>query len=89
MGAGMDIVAISASLAATREGLDAGHFSLDVSEQDGRLKLTVGAGPEACAECLVPKSLFLQMVRDEIAEGGLEVGGIDIVYPEDGSPSKR
>ena len=85
----MDIVAIGASLAATREGLDAGHFSLDVSERDGRLRLTVSASPEACAECLVPKSLFLQMVRDEIAEGGHEVGGIDVIYPEDASPTKR
>jgi len=84
----MDIVAISASLAATREGLDTGHFSLDVAERDGRLKLTVGAKPEACAECLVPKSLFLRMVRDEIAEGGHEVGGIDIIYPEDALSTK-
>jgi len=79
----MNLEAISASLTATREGLDAGHFSLDVAERDGRLLLTVGARPEACAECLVPKSLFLQMVRDEIAEGCLEVGAIDVVYPED------
>lgn len=79
----MNLEAISASLAATREGLDAGHFSLDIAERDGRLVLMVGAKPEACAECLVPKSLFLQMVRDEIAEGGLEIGGIDVVYPED------
>ena len=79
----MNLEAISASLAATREGLDAGHFSLELAERDGRLLLKVGARPEACAECLVPKSLFLQMVRDEIAEGGLEVGGIDVVYPED------
>jgi len=79
----MNLEAISASLAATREGLDAGHFSLEVTERDGRLLLTVGAKPEACAECLVPKSLFLQMVRDEIAEGGLEVGAIDLVYPLD------
>jgi hypothetical protein len=41
------------------------------------------ARPEACAECLVPKSLFLQMVRDEIAEAGLSAGPIDVIYPED------
>jgi hypothetical protein len=79
----MNLEAISASLAATREGLDAGHFSLELAERDGRLLLMIGAKPEACAECLVPKSLFLQMVRDEIAEGGLEVAAIEVVYPED------
>ncbi len=79
----MNLDAVSASLWATREGLDAGHFSLDVGERDGRLLLKIGARPEACAECLAPKSLFLQMVRDQIAEGGHEVEAIDVVYPED------
>jgi len=79
----MNLEAITASLAATREGLDASYYSLEVAERDGHLLLTVAARPEACAKCLVPKSLLLQMVRDEIAEGGLEVGEIDLVYPED------
>jgi len=79
----MNLHAISASLAATREGLDAGNFALNLAERRGRLLLTVEAKEGACEECLVPKSLFLQMVRDEIAESGLQVDGIDVVYPVD------
>ena len=45
--------------------------------------LTIGANEGACEECLVPKSLFLQMVRDEIAAAGEKVDGIDVVYPVD------
>jgi hypothetical protein len=47
------------------------------------LSLTIGANEGACEECLVPKSLFLQMVRDEMAAGGVKVDGIDVVYPVD------
>jgi hypothetical protein len=77
----MNLQAIDTSLAATREGLEVAGFSLQVAERDGRLTLTVGAAEGACEECLVPKSLFLQMVRDEIAAGGEKVDAIDIIYP--------
>lgn len=79
----MNLQAIGASLAATREGLEVAGFSLQIAERNGRLNLTIGANKGACEECLVPKSLFLQMVRDEIAAGGEQVGGIDVVYPVD------
>lgn len=77
----MNLEAIDAALAATREGLEVAGFSLQVTERAGRLNLTIGANEGACEECLVPKSLFLQMVRDEIAAGGEKVDGIDVVYP--------
>jgi hypothetical protein len=79
----MNLQAVGASLAATREGLEVAGFSLELAEHNGRLSLIVGANEGACEECLVPKSLFLQMVRDEIAAGGQKVDGIDVVYPVD------
>jgi hypothetical protein len=79
----MDVEAIGTALAATREGLDAAGFSLDLGERDGCLLVTVSAKVGACEECLVPKSLFLQMVRDEIADSGTRVDRIDVVYPVD------
>jgi hypothetical protein len=79
----MNLLAVGASLAATREGLEVAGFSLQVAEHNGRLSLTIGANEGACEECLVPKSLFLQMVRDEIAAAGQKVDGIDVVYPVD------
>jgi len=85
----MDLVAINAALAATREGLDAAGFSLDLDEREGRLLLTITAREGACEECLVPKPLFIQMVRDEIADGGLRVEGIDVAYPVDQKAIRR
>jgi hypothetical protein len=79
----MNLQAIAESLASTREGLEVAGFSLQVAERNGRLSLTIGAREAACEECLVPKSLFLQMVRDEIAAGGEKVDGIDVIYPVD------
>jgi len=79
----MNLQAVDEALGATREGLEVAGFSLNLGENNGRLSLTVGANEGACEECLVPKSLFLQMVRDEMAAGGVEVDGIDVVYPAD------
>jgi hypothetical protein len=85
----MDLEAISTALAATREGLSVANFSLALAEHEGRLVLTVAAQEGACHECLVPKSLFLQMVRDEIVEGGQRVAAIDVVYPADRKAEQR
>ncbi len=85
----MDLEAISTALAATRKGLGVANYSLGLAERNGRLLLTVDAKEGACEECLVPKSLFLQMVRDEIAEGGQHVDGIDVVYPMDEKSKQR
>lgn len=79
----MNLEAVGEALAATREGLEVAGFSLHLGENNGRLSLTIGANEGACEECLVPKSLFLQMVRDEIAAGGVHVDAIDVVYPVD------
>jgi hypothetical protein len=79
----MNLQAIGDSLAATREGLEVAGFTLRLAEHNGRLSLTVGANEGACEECLVPKSLFLQMVRDEIAAGGEKVDSIVVAYPVD------
>ena len=85
----MDLKSISVALGATREGLDAAGFSLDLAERDGRLLLTIDAKEGACEECLVPKSLFLRIVRDEIVDAGARVDGIDVVYPADQKTDQR
>ncbi len=79
----MDLAAINAAIAPTREGLQAANFGLDVVERNGRLVLAILVNGGACGDCLVPKSMFLRMVRDEIAEGGLSVKDIDVIYPVD------
>ena len=79
----IDLNAMSAALEPTRKGLEAAGFSLSLAEHDGRLRLTVVAGENACEDCLVPKSLFRQMATDEICDAGMEPAELEIVYPLD------
>ena len=75
----MNLEAISASLAATREGLDAGHFSLDVAERDGHLLLTGSvAGRRALPGSLYSATKFAvtgmaESVRQELNGSGVRV----------------
>jgi hypothetical protein len=45
------------------------------------LTLTVSAGPDACAECLVPVALFAEMVDRWLSDAGIHPS-IIVVYPD-------
>jgi hypothetical protein len=79
----MDLKAISEALKPTRDGLEAAGFSLELAERNEQLVLTVVGGESACEDCLVPKSLFKQMAKDEISEAGLSATDLQILYPLD------
>lgn len=51
------------------------------------LRLTVTAGPSACAYCLVPKATLTAIARDHLARAGVSPEmAIEVIYPEDGEP---
>lgn len=52
------------------------HLSLEVSGDGANAVIT--AGPDACAECLVPKDLMKQMLAPMI---GVDAGRIEMTYP--------
>jgi hypothetical protein len=79
----ISLEAMLTALEPTRVGLEASGFQMALAEQEGRVQLTVIAGPEACEDCLVPKSLFKQMASDEIREAGLAPIELEILYPKD------
>ena len=79
----IDIDAVSAALTPTREGLDAAGFDLAIQVAGGGILLKVSARPNACEDCLVPKSLFRQLADDEIREAGLNSIDMEIMYPID------
>jgi hypothetical protein len=57
-------------------------FEVDVAAESGALLLTVAATPSACAECIVPKTIFLSMVTNALDGGEVHVpGGVRIIYP--------
>ena len=79
----IDSEIVSASLQPTRAGLDAEGFDLTRIDLGGKVQLKVSARQDACEDCLVPKSLFLQMARDEVQEAGLQVLEMEVLYPID------
>jgi hypothetical protein len=84
----IDIAAMTAALEPTRKGLEAAGFELALDDAQGKLRITVKAGAEACEDCLVPKSLFRQMADDEIREAGLPKTELEILYPLDSRPKR-
>ena len=63
-----------------------GAFAVDdyrlsiVGFSDGVLKLTIDAGPSACAECLVPENILSGIVRNSLPPE-ISVSKIEIQYP--------
>lgn len=81
----MEDVAVTQARSALAPLIDATRmdgFEVDVAAEADGLVLTVSASPDACAECLVPKSIFLSIVSNTLGGGGVQVPGtIRIVYP--------
>lgn len=65
-------------LQALRTGLETDGYGLEVSEGE-RVAVRITAGPDACADCLVPEPIMR-----EVLSQALEVPSdrIDITYPE-------
>jgi hypothetical protein len=72
---------VAASLAPVRAALLADGYHLSVKAcRDGALKLAIEAGPEACAECLVPKPLFEAIVRRAVSDV-VRIRTVEVTYP--------
>jgi hypothetical protein len=63
-----------------RQTLQADDYRMDVDLQGTAAVVTIVAGPDACEECLVPKSLMQQMLAPVL---GVEPASIDLTYPVD------
>lgn len=74
---------MSAALSKMQTMLEADGYELDVAVDAGAVALSVRTTPEACAECLVPKSLFATMAADLLGKSGVDVAPSDLVvtYP--------
>ncbi len=80
----MNLAAISASLEELRQGLVASGFDLELEEGDvEELTVTVRPGPDACTECLVPKSMFRRIILDSIGQTEASPPAVVVQYPSD------
>jgi hypothetical protein len=77
---------IEYALERMRSMLACDGYHLSVERGVGRVVLTVTAGPDACAECLVPRDLFLSVALDALRNGGAalqDATALELVYPSE------
>ena len=65
---------------ALSSALEADGYHMAIEGTDAKLSVVITAGPDACADCLVPKDLMRAMLGSEL---GVDGSVIDITYPVD------
>jgi hypothetical protein len=70
---------------ALRSTLAADGYLLEVAEQGTRVRITISATPQACADCLVPKDLMRGILGQTL---GVPEDAIDLMYPLDSPPER-
>ena len=79
----LTVEAVRTALHPLSSALNADGYLLHVAVHSGSaVHVRVEAGPEACADCLVPKALFADILRQRLGEDGVTVSTLDIEYPE-------
>lgn len=68
-------------LAGLQQSLRGDGYDLVIDAANSGLKIIVSAGPDVCAECLVPPDIFESIVSSTLKRGDLDVSDIEIVYP--------
>lgn len=79
----IDLQAVSEAITATREGLDAAGFAIDIEARGGSLVFTLRPLANACPECLVPKVIFTDILSRELSEAGITASALEVEYPAD------
>ena len=59
--------------------LAADGYYLQIAEEGDRVRVTITAGPDACADCLVPENLMRGILGQAL---GVPQDTIDLTYPE-------
>jgi hypothetical protein len=65
---------------ALRSTLAADGYLLEVAEDGDRVRVTISATPQACADCLVPPDLMRGILGQAL---GVPPDAIDLTYPEE------
>ncbi|HET6300375.1 hypothetical protein [Microbacterium sp.] len=61
-----------------RRSLEADDYHLDIALEGDAATARIVAGPDACAECLVPKDLMRNMLAPML---GVDAERIELTYP--------
>jgi hypothetical protein len=63
-----------------RSTLAADGYELEMAEVGDRVRATITATEQACADCLVPKDLMRSILAETL---GVPADAIDLTYPRD------
>jgi hypothetical protein len=65
------------------EALESDGYNVAVEMDRGAVTVRVSAGPDACAECLVPKPLMSELVLQALGDAGIgiAVDQVTLAYP--------
>ncbi len=66
--------------------LAADGYRLEVAEAGDRVRVTITATPQACADCLVPKDLMRGILGQAL---GVDSTAIDLTYPAESESDER
>jgi hypothetical protein len=79
-----DSRSVEAALAGLRVGYNADGYDLRVDDvsSDGVVSVRISAGPDACAECLVPKPIAVGTIKASLRGLG-DIRRVEVVYPTD------
>ncbi|MCB2078215.1 MAG: hypothetical protein KDE55_11020 [Novosphingobium sp.] len=81
---------IDAALSGARSQLRADGYDLTVRpDGSGGLRTTISAGPDACPDCLVPKSMMAAQFANALQAAGIApIPSVQLIYPGEGKPDK-
>jgi hypothetical protein len=65
---------------ALRSALAADGYLMDIAADGDRIRVTISATPQACADCLVPKDLMRSILGNTL---GVPPDAIDLSYPSE------
>jgi hypothetical protein len=76
--------AVETALAALRSMLSADGYELELRDESPRILVAeIKAGPEACADCLVPKDMMQVYFQKALSALGPETPAVKLIYPAD------
>jgi hypothetical protein len=78
-----DVTTLEAALQPVASALEADGYLLHARQDDGGVQIEIAAGPDACEDCLVPKSLMSRMIETTLTAAGISAPLVDLRYPAD------
>lgn len=81
----LDRADLLGALSGIQTSLRSDGYDLTVAAAEMRITVAIGAGPGACADCLIPRDLMRQMIISELGHRGVQLGNrsVEIRYPTD------